>query len=71
MLLCAKCRGNDIGEAENLRERRNSSKSHIRNNETVLIPCAKHFCRCSNLTEAYFYSYPFYCENETMFRQLK
>ena len=71
MLLCIKCRGNNIGETENLRERTSRSKSHIRNNKSALIPCAKNLCGCINLTEPDFYCYTFYYENETMFRQFK
>ena len=71
MLLCTKCRENYIGETENLRERTNNSKSHVRNTETPNNPYAKLLCRCSNLREPYFYLYPFYYENNTMFKRFK
>lgn len=71
MMVCCKCGATYIGETQNLRERMNNAKSSIRKPSQAVVPYAQHLHDCSNLVEPFFYCYPFYYEDDTMFRRFK
>ena len=71
MLICTKCEQTYIGETQDFRDRTNNAKSNIRHQENSTVPYSKHFAECSNMKEPFFYCFPFFYENDTMFRKFK
>ena len=71
MIICNSCGGNYIGETECLRERMNNTKSHIRHTNRNSLPYIQHIYRCNKVIEPMFKIYPFYFENNSMFRKFK
>ena len=71
MLKCRVCDATYIGQSGDFRDRTNNAKSSVRHHTSATVPYATHFNHCSNLEEPYFYAYPFYYENDVMYRLFK